>query len=91
MTILPESVIGDSRLIVTISKWGNSLALRIPKGLAEDVRLGEGSSVDMRLEDGRLVIEPVADTTLDRLLARITDDNLHRDAMPTTPVGNEAL
>lgn len=78
-------------MIVTISKWGNSLGLRIPKGLAEDAHLREGSSVDMRIEDGRLVIEPAVDTTLDRLLARVTTDNLHGDVMPATPVGREAL
>lgn len=91
MTILHGTAFVEPRVIVTISKWGNSLGLRIPKGLAEDAHLGEGSSVDVRIEDGRLVIEPVADTTLDRLLARVTDDNLHRDAMPTAPVGHEAL
>ena len=91
MTILHGTAVVEPRVIVTISKWGNSLGLRIPKGLAEDARLGEGSSVDMRMEDGRLVIEPVANATLDRLLDRITKDNLHRDAMPATPVGREAL
>ena len=91
MTILHGIPFVEPRVIVTISKWGNSLGLRIPRGLAEDARLGEGSSVDMRIEEGRLVIEPIADDTLEQLLDRVTDHNLHREALPGTPVGREAL
>ena len=78
-------------MIVTISKWGNSLGLRIPKGVAEDARLAEGSSVDVRLERGRIVIEPVVENTLDQLLARVTADNVHRDAFVASPAGHELL
>ena len=38
-----------------IVKWGNSLGLRIPKSFAEEVRVSEGSAVDLTMEDGRLV------------------------------------
>ncbi len=40
----------------SIAKWGNSLALRLPKGLAEDARLVEGATVDLRVENGALVV-----------------------------------
>ena len=40
-----------------IQKWGNSLALRIPRALAEDANVRDGSTVEVRLEDGRLVLE----------------------------------
>src|SRR5690348_14584090 len=49
----------ESAMRATICKWGNSLGLRIPRGLAEDAGLAEGSVVELRLEDGRLVAEPV--------------------------------
>ena len=39
-----------------VSKWGNSLALRLPKHLAEEAGLSEGSPVELRLERGMLVI-----------------------------------
>lgn len=39
-----------------VSKWGNSLALRLPKHLAEEAGLSEGSPVDLRVEDGKLVV-----------------------------------
>ena len=41
-----------------VTKWGNSLALRLPKSIAADVRLHEGSQVDMRVEGASLVVRP---------------------------------
>jgi antitoxin MazE len=72
----------------SIQKWGNSLALRIPEGLAEKAGLDEGSLIDLQLIEGRLVIVPASDS-LDHLLTQINDDNLH-DAVDTgDAVGNE--
>ncbi len=42
----------------TISKWGNSLALRLPKRLADQVRLVEGSTVTLEIDDGTLKVIP---------------------------------
>ena len=62
---------------VRIQKWGNSLGVRIPKGLAQDVKVQEGATVDLAVEDGRLVMVPVRDNVydLDELLNQITPDN----------------
>jgi len=46
-------------MTVTLHRWGNSIGLRLPKPLLEQVGLGEGSKVDLKVEAGRLVIEPV--------------------------------
>jgi antitoxin MazE len=73
----------------TISKWGNSLGLRIPRGLAEDAGLDEGSVVELRLEDGRLVAEPVTGEKLESLLARVTAKNIHRELLADSPRGRE--
>ena len=73
----------------TISKWGNSLALRIPHGLAADAGLHEGSEVDVRVEDGCLIAARVDD--LRALLALITPENVHGDAFAANPQGNEVL
>ncbi len=63
---------------VTLSRWGNSLGVRIPRSVAEDAGIGAGSLVDVRFEDGRLIATPVADAvTLDELLAGVTPENLH--------------
>jgi len=70
-----------------VQKWGNSLALRIPKPFATEIGLERNSTVEMSLVDGRLVIMPVVDPswTLERLLAQVTEDNLTGPA-----IGREA-
>ena len=76
---------------ITVSKWGNSLGVRIPRALAEDAKIREGSTVDIRLEDGRLVAEPVPEEpTLESLLAGITPANLHDEQVTGRPRGREA-
>jgi len=75
-----------------VQKWGNSLALRIPKSFAAEVGLQKESSVDIALADGKLVIRPVAEPklTLKQLLARVTKGNLHHEVDTGPAVGKEA-
>jgi antitoxin MazE len=74
-----------------IHKWGNSLALRIPKAFAAEARLREDSAVEISLVEGRLVIAPVTEpaVTLGQLLAGVTEENLHREVETGPIVGNE--
>jgi antitoxin MazE len=74
-----------------VQKWGNSLALRIPKSLADEVGLQKESSVEVSLAEGKLVIAPVAKPkpTLKQLLAKITKDNLHHEFDTGPAVGKE--
>ena len=76
---------------VRVQKWGNSLALRIPKSFAAETDLDTGSEVDLSLEDGRLVITPLpeAGPTLEDLLARITPENLHAETDSGPSLGRE--
>jgi len=39
-----------------LQKWGNSLALRIPKAFAEEIKVNEGHAVDLRVSKGRIVV-----------------------------------
>ena len=76
-----------------IGKWGNSLALRIPQGLAARAGLTFDSTVELTPGDGSsLVITLVKspDTELDRLLAGVTEENLHGETDTGPSVGNEA-
>ena len=73
----------------TVSRWGNSLGLRIPRGLAEDAGLIEGSAIDLRVENGRLIVEPVAVESLESLLAKVTPKNLHDELLIDAPRGRE--
>lgn len=62
-----------------VQKWGNSLGVRIPRGLAEQIGLGAGTEVSLSAKDGELVVKPALPTrlSLDDLLAGVTDENLH--------------
>lgn len=74
-----------------LKKWGNSAAVRIPAAILEAAHLTLDQSVDVREEQGRIVIEPTrtANFSLVELVAGITKDNLHT-AVDTGPaVGGE--
>lgn len=75
-----------------VQKWGNSLALRIPKAFAEQVGIADNALVDISLTDGKLLVIPLADhlITLEDLLAGITDENIHQEVDMGTPAGAEA-
>ena len=72
-----------------IQKWGNSLALRIPKAYAEQIGLVTNSPVRISLEAGRVVIEPVSHTALVDLLEDVTPDNIHTETDWGDLTGNE--
>ncbi len=74
-----------------VRKWGNSLALRIPKSFAAEARLDENTPVELSLVKGKLVIQPQADAplSLDELLQGVTDHNLHREWTTGPAVGRE--
>ena len=74
-----------------ILKWGNSLALRIPKPFAEEARLAEDSPVDVTVRNGKLVVIPIAEpaVTLEELVSQITPKNRHGETDTGKSVGNE--
>jgi antitoxin MazE len=73
-----------------VQKWGNSLALRIPKSFAFEAGLRENGVVDLALVDGKLVITPQAEPlSLEALLAGVTADNLPGEQDFGGPAGNE--
>jgi antitoxin MazE len=72
-----------------VQKWGNSLALRIPKNYADQMGLSSNSPVEISLEGNRLVIEPARRPTLDALLDGVTPDNIHTETDWGAPVGKE--
>ncbi len=74
-----------------IQKWGNSLAVRIPKAFADEIGLDQGSSIQMMVENGTLTIEPDREPawTLDALLADVTKENLHSPWETGSPEGEE--
>ena len=75
-----------------VQKWGNSLALRIPKTFAKDAHLTTGSEVDLVLQDGKIVIEPSPRPhySLSSLLKKVTVDNRHSEVDTGDSIGQEA-
>jgi antitoxin MazE len=74
-----------------IQRWGNSLAVRIPKSFAEEVGLKDDSPIELRLEKGGLVVEPIAPwgRTLDELLDDVTEENRPAEWDTGRPQGKE--
>lgn len=74
-----------------VRKWGNSLAIRIPKAFAQAVGLELGGEVELSIEKGRVVVAPLAALSynLDELLARIRPSNLHEETDWGPEVGKE--
>lgn len=78
-------------MFTRVQKWGNSLAIRIPKSFAAEIGLDQDSEVELSLVEGKLVLMPIAPQRipLAELLAQITEDNLHTEVPTGEPVGNE--
>jgi antitoxin MazE len=78
-------------MLTKVQKWGNSLALRIPKAFALDARLDNNSIVEVSLVDGQIVIKPVAAQawSLEQLLSGVSSNNLHHETDTGGAVGNE--
>jgi antitoxin MazE len=74
-----------------VQKWGNSLALRIPKSFADEVGLKKEVPVDISLDNGKIVITPAAKLklSLDELLEQVTEDNIHGEWETGPAVGKE--
>jgi antitoxin MazE len=73
------------------SKWGNSLALRIPASFAQEIAVGEGALADITVENGCLVVRPVRARRyeISELIGGITEANLHGETDAGSAVGNE--
>lgn len=75
-----------------VKKWGNSPAIRLPAAVMEAAHLSLEQAVEVRAENGRIIIEPAAPVyRLDDLLAGITPRNLHGEQDFGLPQGRELL
>ena len=74
----------------TIQKWGNSLAIRIPKNITKDSRVSEGSNIDIMVENGKIVLSPAKkEYSLNELLKNITIENIHSEISTGDQIGGE--
>ena len=74
-----------------VQRWGNSLALRIPRAYAAETRISEGAEVELTLKSGSLVVRPVLRKrhSLATLLKCVTASNRHESVSTGAPVGRE--
>ena len=74
-----------------IKKWGNSLAVRIPKLLALDANLKQNEWVDLSIEKNSIIITPIGEKeySLEKLLKGVSKNNLHGEFDTGAPVGKE--
>ena len=74
-----------------VRKWGNSLAVRIPKAFASEAGLKSDSPVEISLDDGRILLSPARPRVprLKELLKRINKTNLHGEFETGPAVGKE--
>jgi len=76
-------------MFTTISKWGNSLAIRIPKSLAAQLGISENSNVSLELDGDRLIIR--RGQALEDMLAQINEHNYHTLMLDGNPRGKEMI
>ena len=77
---------------VSISKWGNSQGLRIPKEIIESLDIKVGDKVKLFVENNRIIIEPIKkkkEYSIDELVAKIPNNYLKEPEVMTTPMGRE--
>ena len=77
---------------IKIQKWGNSLAVRIPKIFAEEASIEFGSTADLSIEDKALVIrsDRKQEYSLKQLVSGITVQNVHSEADTGMAMGKES-
>jgi antitoxin MazE len=66
---------------IKIQKWGNSLALRIPKAFAFQSRIRQDEYVNLTLDNDKIIVEPIKEKkySLEELVSGINKSNIHRE------------
>ena len=74
-----------------VQRWGNSLAIRIPKVFADETGLAPNDEVEITVQNGQIILTPIKSKaySLDQLLAGITPENQHDEWDMGSTVGNE--
>ena len=83
---------GDFMPKAQVVKWGNSLAVRIPKAVAQEARMQEGDPIVIEALEGRVELRPVEPIpTLEELVAKIAPENRHAETKWGLSVGKEII
>ena len=81
---------GDSSMTTKVQKWGNSLAIRIPKQVAKEFDLNKGSDIEIEIVDNAIKLTPKQSRlTLKEMMSEITPENQHEPIEWGRPEGKE--
>jgi antitoxin MazE len=73
-----------------VQRWGNSLAVRLPKAVVESLKLDEGSVIGMEEREGCIILKPVHDYQLDELLDGVRPEQMHGEVSTGASRGKES-
>jgi len=78
-------------MLLKVQKWGNSVALRIPKSFASEINVQSGTLVDLSLKNKKLIISPLfnEEFNLKSMLSQINKNNIHKEIKTGKPAGKE--
>ncbi len=76
-------------MILQVKKWGNSLAVRLPKDISKALSVQNDSFVELKLVKDGLLLKPKKSSELDKLISQINPKNLHTEIKIGKSVGNE--
>ncbi len=77
-------------MTVSMKKWGNSLALRVPRDVANTLHLKQDDLLELEIKEGALILRPRPNDRLESLVAGITEENRHHEVETGEPLGHEA-
>ena len=71
----------EQKMEALVTKWGNSLGIRLPASIANQVKITDGTKVNLILKKNKIEIVPLkpGKYSLDDMLSNISDDNLHSE------------
>lgn len=73
---------------IVVKKWGSSLGIVIPKVIAKDLNLKDGSSLEIKDKNGNIIISPKKNS-LSEMISKISDSNIHNEVEFGNPSGKE--
>jgi antitoxin MazE len=76
-------------MTIPLKKWGNSLAIRIPKDIANTLSIGYDTTMEMSVENGAIILKPKNNSRLKSLVSKINPHNIHNEIETGEVVGNE--
>ena len=76
-------------MILQVKKWGNSLAVRLPKDISKALSVQNNSFLELELVENGLLLKPKKSSELDKLISQINPANLHSEIKTGKSIGNE--